>query len=84
MTNGQSTPGLSREVPIDPAHAALLFIDVQNYCCRPDGGEYTGLSDADRDASYGEFFRTMRDTAVPTCRNYKPHAGRRASRSSTR
>ena len=23
---------LSREVPIDPAHAALLIIDVQNYC----------------------------------------------------
>jgi isochorismate hydrolase len=23
---------LSREVPIDPARAALLIIDVQNYC----------------------------------------------------
>ena len=23
---------LSREAPIDPAHAALLIIDVQNYC----------------------------------------------------
>jgi ureidoacrylate peracid hydrolase len=25
----------SREVPIDPGHAALLIIDVQNYCTRP-------------------------------------------------
>jgi ureidoacrylate peracid hydrolase len=26
----------SREVPIDPVHAALLIIDVQNYCTRPE------------------------------------------------
>ena len=56
---------LSREVPIDPAHAALLFIDVQNYTARPDGGEYAGLSDAEREARYGTFFRVMRETAVP-------------------
>ena len=35
---------LSREVPIDPAHAALLFVDVQNYNARPDGGEYAGMT----------------------------------------
>ena len=28
-------PMLSREVPIDAAHAALLFVDVQNYNARP-------------------------------------------------
>src|ERR1700733_2494646 len=64
MPNDQPA-GLSRDVPIDPAHAALLFIDVQNYCCRPDGGEYNGLTEADREARYGEFFRTLHDTAVP-------------------
>jgi len=26
----------SREAPIDPAHAALLMIDVQNYSTRPE------------------------------------------------
>ena len=56
---------LSREVPIDPAHAALLFVDVQNYNGRPDGGEYTGMSEVERDARYGYFFRVMRDTALP-------------------
>jgi ureidoacrylate peracid hydrolase len=56
---------LSREVPIDPAHAALLFVDVQNYTARPDGGEYTALAEAEREARYGWFFRTMRETAVP-------------------
>ena len=60
-----SGTGLSRDVPIDPAHAALLFIDVQNYTARPDGGEYAGLTDAEREARHGHFFRVMRDTAIP-------------------
>jgi ureidoacrylate peracid hydrolase len=57
--------GLSREVEIDVAHAALLFIDVQNYTARPDGGEYAAISEAEREARYGFFFRTLRETAVP-------------------
>ena len=48
-----SNAGLGREVPIDPAHAALLFVDVQNYTARPDGGEYASLTDAEREARYG-------------------------------
>jgi isochorismate hydrolase len=28
---------LSREVPIDPIHAALLIIDMQNYCVGEKG-----------------------------------------------
>jgi ureidoacrylate peracid hydrolase len=59
------TPALSREVEIDPAHAALLFIDVQNYTARPDGGAYGGLSRAEFDARFGFFFETMRASAVP-------------------
>lgn len=60
-----NTPTFSREISIDRNHAALLFIDVQNYTCRPDGGEYTALTAAERDARYGHFFRTLRDNAVP-------------------
>ncbi len=59
------TTTLSRDVPIDPAHAALLFIDVQNYCAGPDGGEYAQMEPAARQARYGWFFDTMRATAVP-------------------
>jgi len=55
----------SRDVPIDPAHAALLFIDVQNYCAGPDGGEYAQMDPAARQARYGWFFDTMRTSAVP-------------------
>ena len=71
-------PALSREVPIDPAHAALLFVDVQNYNARPDGSEYANLDEAERNARYGEFFRVMNETALPnmqrlqsTCRQAK-------------
>lgn len=60
-----TNPALSREVEIDPAHAALLFIDVQNYVAGPDGGEYAHLDPAEREAKYGFFFRTMRETAIP-------------------
>ena len=56
---------LSRDVPIDPQHAALLFVDVQNYNARPDGGEYANLAAAERDARYGWFFHSMRATALP-------------------
>jgi ureidoacrylate peracid hydrolase len=56
---------LSRDVPIDRAHAALLFVDVQNYNARPDGGEYAGMAEAEREACYGWFFKVMSETAVP-------------------
>lgn len=56
---------LSRDVPIDLAHAALLFVDVQNYTARPDGGEYAAMAEAEREARYGWFFKVMSETAVP-------------------
>ncbi|KAL3920938.1 MAG: hypothetical protein SGPRY_005075 [Prymnesium sp.] len=31
---------LSREVPLVLARTALLVIDMQNYCCHPDGGNW--------------------------------------------
>ena len=63
MTGRWDAP--SRDVPIDPAHAALLFVDVQNYNARPDGGAYNGMSAAERDARYGYFFRTLHDSGLP-------------------
>jgi ureidoacrylate peracid hydrolase len=48
---------LSREVPIDPAHAALLIIDVQNYCIGGRAGE-------------SEYFRrSLRDNVLPNIRS---------------
>jgi len=59
---------LGREVDIDPAHAALLFIDVQNYTARPDGGEYRGVDPSEMEERYGYFFRRMESVAVPNMR----------------
>lgn len=65
MTRDWRTQGLSREVPIDPDHAALLFIDVQNYNARPDGGTYKAMTLEAREAKYGYFLRQMETVAVP-------------------
>jgi ureidoacrylate peracid hydrolase len=68
MTRPLRRQPLSRDVEIDPDHAALLFIDVQNYVAGPDGGEYRDMPAEERDARLGFFFRSMRETAVPNMR----------------
>ena len=50
---------LSREVPIDPTHAALLIVDVQNYCAHPNGAAWRGHAPAPY------FFRTLREVVIP-------------------
>lgn len=59
------TVPLSREIPIEPQHAALLFVDVQKYNCTWDGGEYAHLSAAEKERRFGYFFRTLREAALP-------------------
>jgi ureidoacrylate peracid hydrolase len=59
------TPVLSREVEIEPAHAALLFVDIQTYNCRREGGEYAHLDAAEIELRYGYFFRTLAQQALP-------------------
>jgi ureidoacrylate peracid hydrolase len=56
---------LSRDVPVVAAQTALLFVDVQNFNCREEGGEYRSMSAAQRDERYGWFFRTLRQSALP-------------------
>jgi len=55
----------SREIEISPAETALLLVDVQNYNCTWEGGEYAQLDAAERQQRYGYFFRTLSDTALP-------------------
>jgi len=56
---------LSREVPVVPAQTALLLVDVQNYNCSPEGGEYRDLPAAEREQRFGYFFRTLREQTLP-------------------
>ena len=58
---------LSREIPIDVRCSALLFIDVQNYNARPDGGEYKneGYTPNEAEASYEYFFSDLKTNVIP-------------------
>ena len=55
---------LSREVPIDPGHAALLIIDVQNYCAHPDCAGSRKLDAQQRSHLFG----SLRATVIPNLR----------------
>ncbi len=56
---------LSRDIEIEPARTALLFVDVQKYNCTWDGGEYAHSSQAEKESRYGYFFRTLKESALP-------------------
>ncbi len=56
---------LSREIEIEPAHTTLLFVDVQNYNCLRNGGEYAKLSEAEIERRYGYFFRMLTTLRCP-------------------
>jgi ureidoacrylate peracid hydrolase len=72
----KSTKILSREVPIEPQAAALLFVDVQKFNCTWEGGEYAEFSAAEKAARFGYFFQALRDTALPNMVSLQ-HACRR-------
>jgi ureidoacrylate peracid hydrolase len=55
----------TREIPLDPKGSALLFIDVQNFCVRREGGEFKDMSDADLAGKYGYYFERLHETAIP-------------------
>jgi ureidoacrylate peracid hydrolase len=55
---------LSREIPLVPAHAALLFIDVQNFSAHRHGAEFEGLSPAEIEAKYGYYFTRLETVAL--------------------
>jgi len=57
----------SREIPVIPRQSALLFIDVQNYNARSDGGEYKdkGLQPAEAEKKYDYFFKHLKESVIP-------------------
>ena len=59
------TQPASREIPIEPKHAALLFVDVQKYNCTWDGSEYAHFSAAEKEQRLAYFFRNLKDNALP-------------------
>ncbi|MDF0498436.1 isochorismatase family cysteine hydrolase [Bradyrhizobium yuanmingense] len=56
---------MTRELPLDPKRSALLFIDVQNFCVRRDGGEFKAVPDADIIGKYAYYFERLKSVAIP-------------------
>ena len=56
---------LTRDVPLTPAASALLFIDVQNFSARRDGGEFKHLTPEVFEVEYGPFFDTFEAETLP-------------------
>jgi ureidoacrylate peracid hydrolase len=59
------TEALSREVPLVPAHSALLLIDVQNFGAHRQGAEFDGLSAAEMEERYDYYFARLETMALP-------------------
>jgi ureidoacrylate peracid hydrolase len=61
---------LSREIPVVPPSSALLFIDVQNYNARADGGEYReqGLTPEQAAKKHAYFFEQLNNPVIPNMR----------------
>lgn len=68
---------LTREVPLVPAQSAILFIDVQNFSARRDGGEFSDVPTEEMEARYGYYFDRLDKIAMPNMR--KLQAGFRAA-----
>ena len=56
---------LTREVPLDPAHSCLLFVDVQNFAVRRNGGDFAHIGDAEFETKYGWYFRELQARVIP-------------------
>lgn len=55
----------TREVPIVPDRAALLFVDVQNFSCHREGGEWAAMPEAERDRASDAFLSRFESNALP-------------------
>jgi ureidoacrylate peracid hydrolase len=55
----------SREIPLVAADSALLLIDVQNYCCHPDGGLFRGHTGDALSARFGYYLERLREQVLP-------------------
>jgi nicotinamidase-related amidase len=55
----------TREIPLDPGHSALLFIDVQNFSARRDGGEFATVPAPEMAEKYSYYFDRMEKLALP-------------------
>jgi ureidoacrylate peracid hydrolase len=68
MTGASTQNALTRNQSLIANQSALLFIDVQNFSAHPHGGEFSSLTEAERNARYGYYFERLRTIALPNMR----------------
>ena len=56
---------LSRNIPVDPQHTALLFIDVQNFGAHRKGAEFVNMPEAELAEKYGWYFEELESRVIP-------------------
>jgi hypothetical protein len=74
---------LTRDLPLVPRESALLFVDVQNFCARRDGGEFKDLPKHVFDERYGWFFDEFEAVCCRTWSRFRPPAAPPGWRCST-
>ncbi|MFH1139958.1 MAG: isochorismatase family cysteine hydrolase [Pseudomonadota bacterium] len=57
--------GLTRNRPVDPARAALLFIDIQNFSLFPGRGEWSHVDPNNIPAELAYYFQRVNDLVLP-------------------
>lgn len=55
----------TRDIALQADHSALLFIDVQNFSVRREGGEFKDLPEAETTGKYGHYFDRLSKIALP-------------------
>jgi nicotinamidase-related amidase len=58
-------PVPTRDLPLIPGSSALLIIDIQNYCCRRDGGMFKGLEPGRVEREFGSYLERLEEIVVP-------------------
>lgn len=56
---------LTREQALIAGQSAILFIDVQNFSAHRDGGEFSGMNEAEFNAKYKDFFKELKRKIIP-------------------
>ena len=56
---------LTRNLPLVPTQAALLFIDVQNFSAHRQGAEFASLSQDACEQTYGWYFAQLESRVIP-------------------
>lgn len=56
---------LTRNVPIEPAQAAILYVDVQNFSAKKKGAEFVDLDEKTLNEKYGWYFDRLEGEVIP-------------------